>query len=144
MCGVPFFLCRAKKVGPLGLVVWRLLGVWGSCVAYLSAEILHVKENNKRNQCQKTLNLPPLSSLHARGQISGIHLDPLVSSESQMCVFLSLKMKRRVNFRGCEWLRSSSIRGQLMHRMVPVQDDQEDLTSRSFLKLVWNIWGRLN
>lgn len=64
---------------------------------------------------------------HARGQISSIKLDFLVSSESPMFVFFSLKMK--VNFGGCEQPRSFSIGGQLhqlKQRMVPIQEDQED------------------
>lgn len=41
-------------------MVLRLLEVLVSFVVYLRAEILSFKENNKLNQSQKTLNLPPV------------------------------------------------------------------------------------
>ena len=51
-------------------------------------------------------------SLCAHGQISSIKMDPLVSSESQMFIFFSLRMKMKVNFSDCEQL-SFSTGGQL-------------------------------
>lgn len=44
-------------------MVLRLLEVLVSFVVYLRAEILRFKENNKLNQSQKTLNMPPVSLL---------------------------------------------------------------------------------
>lgn len=131
MCVVSTFFFKWAKNSVLGLLVSRLLGVLVSFVAYLRAGILSFKENNKLNESMPE-NPKPASykpSFHACGQISSIKLDPLVSSESQTLVFFSLKMKMKVNCRGCEQLRSFSIGSQLhqlKHRMVPIQDDQAD------------------
>lgn len=101
-----------------------------SFMAYLRAGILSFKENNDLNQCQKTLSLPPISlPSMSVVRFPASSWDALVSSESQMFVFSSLKMKMKVNCRGSEQLRGFSIGGQLhqlKHRMVPVQDNQVD------------------
>lgn len=121
----------------------RILLLSAGFVAYLRDEVLCFKANNDLNQCQKTRKpVSYESSLCACGQISNIKMGPWVSFKSQMFVFFLSKWKWKVFF-FLELVAAEEFQHwrqllQLKHRMVLVQEDQENICQIRFL--LWWCW----
>lgn len=114
----------------------RMLLLSVSFEAYLRDEVLCFKANNELIQCQKTPTLPsmPVARFPTSGWV------PWCLSRVR-CLFLFSRNENARFFvffflRACEQLRSFSIGGQLLqlnHRMVLVQEDQENICQIRFL-----------